>query len=156
VFHFRAFTIFDTFLFARDDGWCDKKTEGLFEHCFGDFHQGISPDFNSDPYPMTNDVMALSIADKLIWALGNLLYTWIGPKPTLYLFLVTYFIAILAGWNKLKRIQGYNLWFFLFGITSLPSIYAIARMNSICLIFPIFVLYVEAVQAKKRKNRLLF
>ena len=154
VFHLKAFSIFDTFLFARDDGWCDKKTEGLFEHCFGDFHQGVSPNFVSDPFQMTNDVMVLSVADKIIWKFGNLFYSWIGPKLTLYLFLLLYLTAILVGWYKLKKIQKYNSWFFLFGITSLPSILAISRMNNVCLVFPVFVLYLEAVQSKNEKKQI--
>jgi len=154
TYQFKAFSIFDTFLFARDDGWCEKETEGMFEHCFGDFHQGVAPNYASDPFPMTNDVMVLSIADKLIWKIGDLFYILIGPRLTLYLFLIIYIGAILVGWYILKKILKYNLWFFLFGVTSLPTILAVSRMNNICLVFPIFVLYLYAVQSKNDKKQI--
>ena len=154
TYQFRPFTLFDNFLFDRNDSWCNANTEGVIGHCFGDFHQGVSPDPKMDPFPMTADVIVLSIADGYIWKLGNLVYSLLGPKITLFAFLIIYQMAVITGWYKLKSMYRTNWWFFIFGITSLPSVLAVMRMNSICLAFLAFVFYLEAVQLKKRKMQI--
>lgn len=154
VYQYRPFTLFDNFFFARNDRWCDTNTEGFFGHCFGDFHQGISTDLTNDPFPMTGNVIVLAIADGYIWKLGNFVYSLIGPKFTLIVFFAIYQAAIVTGWYKLKTMYKSSWWFFVFGVTSLSSLLAITRMNNICLVFPIFVFYLEAVQLKNRKRQI--
>jgi hypothetical protein len=154
VYQYRPFTLFDNFFFARNDFWCDTKTEGIFGHCFGDFHQGISPDLINDPFPMTENIIVLAVADGYIWKFGNFIFSLIGPKLTLFTFFTIYQMAIITGWYKLKTMYKSNWWLFVFGVTSLPSVLAMMRMNSLCLAFPIFVFYLEAVQSKNRKRQI--
>lgn len=149
------FTLFDTFFFARDDGWCNTEKEAFFAHCFGDFHQGVMPNSLEDPGTMDEKTMILSPADKLIWQTGNLVYKLIGARPTLALFLAIYIICVTFGWILISRIAGENIWVMIFFLTSLPSLYAILRMNNICLLFPLFVLYLDAVLKDNHRKQIV-
>jgi len=152
----RRFTLFDTYFFNRDDGWCDKFAEGIYLHCFGDFNQGVSPDLKYDFAKLPNDAsILLSPMDGIIWKIGSFSHNLLGGRTTLILFFLLYSLLVLYGWSRLSSSLNLSRWFVFFGFTSYPSIYALMRMNNICILFPIFVLYLNSVSKDEKRRQVL-
>jgi hypothetical protein len=92
--------------------------------------------------------------DGFIWKIGDYFHHLIGARQTLIVFFLLYMLSILKGWILLAKMLGQDKWFVIFCLTSLPSLFALARMNSISLVFPIFVLYLEAILSKNQKRQI--
>jgi hypothetical protein len=125
-------------------------------HCFGDFNQGVSPNLKYDFAKLPNDASKLlSPMDGIIWKVGSSSHNLLGGRTTLILFFLLYSLLVLYGWSRLSKSLNLSRWFVFFGFTSYPSIYALMRMNNICILFPIFVMYLDSVSKDEKRRQVL-
>ena len=136
--------------FMTDDGWCSPKTEGLGNHCFGDYYYPFTFLDSPNPWRVTNPYNAGTL---MIYQLFHYLSNFTSPR-----FALCTFILILVGclvfpivhlWKFSREINTTEaLQLLIIFLGCAPAIMAIDRGNTILFSIPFLYLFTRAVIGK--------
>lgn len=147
--------IFSSLSFSRQDGWCNfGQSDGVGVHCFGDFNEGMTYSRLGNKVETVNKIWLTPIdfyISKISTALGGI----IGTRNTLLAFLILYVVFLYQPIKNFKnsisnKQAGWVIGFLFFG--SAPVIFALDRMNSICLLVPVIYYLSKSLLNRKLKS----
>jgi hypothetical protein len=145
---------FGSFMYKSDDGWCRSATEGLGDHCFGDWNERISPNFFDFQYPSFSSSLETSPVGPIWTSFLNHFTAFTTPKTALFFSLFTAFVVgfltvrILTNLTLTKQIALFSLVF----IGGYPWLVAVDRLHLSLFVLPFFAL---AVRGSIQNNRVL-
>lgn len=125
-------------MFFGADGWCDPSSEGVGNHCFGDFSERWLIDETQVP-PWPNN-LELTPVGPFLTGLANSLAAFFPARAVLLLVVVVYSTAVLSPWiwsSRGKRGVEKAVLFSIIGVGSYPFLAVIDRLNSLALVTPI-------------------
>lgn len=139
-----------TYSFPVSDGWCDPPTQGIGLHCFGDFQLPLvfldepasvwerSGSIGA-PISVTPTGMLPHVASKALIDSG------LGPKITLWLFLIVLALALLtpalvAIWQS-RRGLGWLIPILILGVATQPVWNALDRGTTVGFTVPLLLVF---------------
>ena len=143
--------------YNTNDGWCDPSTQGIGNHCFGDYYYPLSLATSDSPWsgsPNPYPPLALAVYkpfEYLTDVLGarSALLTYIG-------FLIACLVGTLIFVIKKNKLQGMNYTLVLLAtVGSAPILSVIDRGNSAILLFPIVYFWIVSVKNRNPNHILI-
>jgi hypothetical protein len=129
-------------MYPGNDGWCDAKSEGIGNHCFGDFNQLFTPSPNDQWPPVRQDNLELVPIGPFFTWFANFLAEITSSRFTLIIFyLVSIYLVILPLILATKKFH-ITIRFIsiaVFGVATYPFLVLIDRLNY--LVFTVPILY---------------
>jgi hypothetical protein len=129
-------------MYPGNDGWCDAKSEGIGNHCFGDFNQLFTPSPNDQWPPTRQDNLELVPIGPFITWFANFLSEITSSRIILIIFyFVSIYLLILPLILATKKLH-ITLRFIIiaiFGVTTYPFLVLLDRLNY--LVFAVPILY---------------
>ncbi|MFM1786795.1 MAG: hypothetical protein RL228_745, partial [Actinomycetota bacterium] len=78
--------------FRSNDGYCDQVTNGIGNHCFGDYQTPMVDDYRENPWVFGNAFTPSAMSVHAIFAW--LKTSFLGPQGSLFLYLFLLIIAL--------------------------------------------------------------
>jgi len=146
--------------YVTNDGWCDPSTQGIGDHCFGDFYYPLMLSSQDSPWSggsgSPNPYPALAL---VIYKPFGFLAEQLGSRAALFLYLGAIIATVLltvAIILKQNRFQVSDFFLVLVSTAaSAPILTIIDRGNSAVLLLPILYLWMISVR-KGKLNSILF
>lgn len=138
----------ETLSFRIDDGWCDKSSEGVGVHCFGDFGTARTADFR-EPIYETPSVSASNTPFTLfIWSIFRSIPYQLG----VLMYLISLFGGVVGTvWVATKRLPFTEraALSMSIGVLNVGVISAVDRGNHVAWLVPISYVYLRSVQQNR-------
>ena len=148
------FDVFSSFMYTSKDGWCRSATEGIGDHCFGDWNERIAPNFFDHQFPGYSSSLETSPIGPFWTSAINFFASLTTPRASLYFSLV---LAFFVGFVTVQIISNSSLphrlvWFSLVLVGGYPWLVAVDRLHHSVFVLPFFAL---AVKGSIENNRVI-
>ena len=146
--------VFGSFIYKSDDGWCRSATEGIGDHCFGDWNERIAENFFDFQYPSFSSSLETSPLGPYVTGMFNFLGQITSPKNLLYIALL---LGLVFGFLTVRALVDSPLprqllTFFVVLVGGYPWLVAIDRLHLFVFVLPFFAL---AIRDSIQNNRVL-
>jgi hypothetical protein len=148
------YDVFGSFVYKSDDGWCRSVSEGIGDHCFGDFNERISPSFFDFQYPGFTSSLETSPIGPFVTSFFNSFLVITTPRTLLYFSL---FLAVVVGLLTVRILSNSSLpkqlaTFSLVFVGGYPWLVAVDRLHLSVFMLPFFAL---AIRGAIQNNNLV-
>ena len=147
--------------YVTNDGWCNPSTQGIGDHCFGDFYYPLL--LSGRDYPWSggsgspNPYPALALA---IFKPFGVLSEQLGSRPALFIYLGCLIGTVLLTVSIILRQNRFQVSdFFLVlaaTVASAPILTIIDRGNSAVLLLPIVYFWMMSVRKRNLNSIMIF
>jgi hypothetical protein len=143
--------------YSTNDGWCDAKTQGIGQHCFGDYYYPMF--LQGKTFPWTGSPNPYPPIALEIYRPFQLLEKWTGARFALgfYIFLLAATVGVsIYFFIKHQQASAVESSTIILGTIASAPIYSILdRGNSAVLLFPILLLWIISIRNQKHNQAML-